>query len=53
MEQQQQGTQQIRCKECGKILSSVNELREHEKTHKGQTQQGGQRSSQQAGGGQS
>lgn len=49
---QQQGNQQFRCRECGKVLNSSNELREHEKVHKGQGQQGqGQPHTGQAGGG--
>jgi len=50
MPEKPSGTQQYKCKECGKMLSSENELREHEKTHKGQSQQGGQGAGRQAGG---
>jgi hypothetical protein len=35
MPEKPSGTRQYKCKECGKMLSSENELREHEKTHKG------------------
>jgi hypothetical protein len=50
MPEKPSSTQQNKCKECGKMLSSENELREHEKTHKGQSQQGSQGAGRQAGG---
>jgi hypothetical protein len=50
MPEKPSGTRQYKCKECGKMLSSENELREHEKTHKGQSQQGAQGAGGQAGG---
>jgi hypothetical protein len=49
---QSTGTHEFKCKECGKMLSSENELREHEKTHKGQSQQAGQERGQGQQGGQ-
>jgi hypothetical protein len=36
------GTQQYKCRDCGKVLNSDSDLREHEKAHKGQSQQGSQ-----------
>jgi hypothetical protein len=50
MPEKPSGTQQYKCKECGKMLGSENELREHEKAHKGQSQKGGQGAAGQAGG---
>jgi hypothetical protein len=50
MNEQQPNPQQFKCRECGKVLRTAYELQEHEKTHKGQTQQGGPGMSQQAGG---
>jgi hypothetical protein len=51
MAQQEQPKQQIKCKQCGKVVNSQEELREHEKTHQVQAKQpGGQARG--AGGGQ-
>jgi C2H2-type zinc finger len=41
MAQQEQPKQQIKCKQCGKVVNSQQELREHEKTHQAQGQQPG------------
>jgi hypothetical protein len=50
MQAKPSGTQQYKCKECGKMLSTENDLREHEKIHKGQSQQRAQGAGGQAGG---
>ena len=44
MPEQVSGTQPYthKCKECGKTLNSDSELREHQKLHKAQGQQGSQ-----------
>ena len=37
----QSGQQQFRCQECGKVLNSSEEMREHSKSHQGQRQHQG------------
>jgi hypothetical protein len=53
MAEQPQGKQEFRCKQCGIVMRSQNELQEHQKTHQGQQQGGPGGSTHQAGGGQS
>src|SRR5215472_6558752 len=45
----QENQNQYKCRQCGQVLNSQEALRDHEKTHQGQAQQGG-RSQQQSGG---
>jgi hypothetical protein len=33
------GTPQYKCKQCSKILNSEHELRQHERTHEGQSRE--------------
>ena len=40
MVEQASAQQLYRCKKCGEMLASENELREHEKIHKSQSQEG-------------
>ena len=47
------GKQEYKCKQCGKVMQSQNELQEHQKTHKSQQQTSGPGSTSQAGGGHS
>ena len=37
----QENQSQYKCKQCGQLLNSPEALRDHEKTHQGQAQQGG------------
>jgi uncharacterized C2H2 Zn-finger protein len=39
--EKQQQQQNFRCPQCGKVLNSQEEFREHEKQHKGQSFQAG------------
>ena len=50
MPEQSSNKQEFRCKQCGKVMQSQNELQEHQKTHQGQQQSG---TTHQAGGGHS
>lgn len=47
---QQHGTQEYKCKECGHVCNTAEELRTHEKTHTGQAQKPAEKTYQAGGG---